>query len=617
MSGICGIWEYGAGEAVALDTMLAALAGCETDLYREAGGRGSVALGWRGGAIGEWNGAERPPRLGAASGLAVASSARLDGRDALCETLGVPRVDGARLPDRALILKSYARWGRACPEHLLGDYAFALWDRKRATLFCARDHVGARPFYYAHVGDRFVFASNLEAVLAAPGVSADLDEVAVATRLSWGMRPLGARTCYREVRRLLPGHALTVERGRLHHRRWWRPEEVTPAPTATDDALAEACLEVLSEAVRDRLRGGRPVGVHLSGGLDSSGVAVLAARELRRQGRPAPSAFAWQPPPDPARSGAAAAEYGAIEAVSRQEALQVVYRPPTASDVVACLRRDGIRHDEPTLIHEEVVQRAASGDGVGVLLSGLGGDEGISFNGRGYYPELLRSGQAPRLWGELRERSRRPVAAFIATAALPLVSPRLALAARRRARGERFFRKKVTFLHSGFARRVRALPLGAGPARAGVRATQVHLLQHERLSRRMECWATSGARHGIEYTYPLLDRRLLEFALGLPPDQYRRGRWSRWLMRRALDSVLPPQVCWNTDKGDPARFESFRHAIADALPVVRGMIEGREGELSRSRYLDLPRLLAELDPERWRARERPVPVLNALRFLDF
>ena len=150
-----------------------------------------------------------------------------------------------------------------------------------------------------------------------------------------------------------------------------------------------------------------------------------------------------------------------------------------------------------------------------------------------------------------------------------------------------------------------------------MRAKQAHRLQHDHLSRRIEAWATSGARHGIEYRYPLLDRRVLEFALGLPPEQYLRGRWSRWVMRRALDPVLPPEVCWNEDKRDPARGEPLRDAIAEALPMVRRAIEDRPAPPSRARYLDLPRLLEHLDPEHWRAGGCRAAVPKALHFLDF
>ena len=615
MSMICGAWNRRAGVVERLDDMLAALPGHEADAKAKWAGA-SMALGWRGRASGE-DGAGQAPRLDAASRLATTASVRLDGRDALCEALDRPHPERSGVPDGALILRAYARWGRACPEHLLGDYAFALWDAERETLFCARDHVGVRPFYYALAGERFVFASDIGAVLAAPGVSGDLDEAAVATRLIYASRPLGARTCYRAVRRLLPGHALSVTRDAVRVHRWWRPEETPSTPNATDDTLAEACLELLSEAVRDRLRGADPVGVHLSGGLDSSGVAALAARELRRQGRPAPPAFTWFPPPDTDHRGSdEPGGSGAVESVRRQEDLQLFScRPPAARDFVAVLRRDGTRGADGA-VFEEIVRRTAAGLGVKVLLSGWGGDEGISFNGRGYYRQLLRSGHLTRLWRELRERSRRPLAAFLAEAVLPAAAPRVARAVRRLRRGTRPFRKNVTFIHPEFARGVRLLPAEERP-RGGVRDVQLHVLQRGLLSDRLEAWVAAGARHGIEYRYPLLDRRVLEFALGLPADQYRRGRWNRWLMRRALDPVLPPEVCWNPSKREQGRFEPGGGAAAEALARIRAMIEEHEGALSRARYLDLPRLLAELDPERRRVKGRRTPVLNALRFLDF
>ena len=546
VSVICGIRGDGWSVAAELEPVLAALPGREADAFGKWADT-AVAFGWRGRTFGEEE--AQSPRFDAASRRAVTASVRLDRRGALCDALGLSRQERAGLPDSALILRSYERWGCACPEHLLGDFAFALWDGKRDLLLCARDHIGTRPFYYAVVGERLVFASDVAAVLAAPGVSGELDERAVATLLTFGARRLGTRTFYRAVRRLPPGHVLSVERGAVHVHRWWRPEEVPPAPAVSDDAFAEECRVILTEAVQDRVRGDRPIGLHLSGGLDSSAVAVLAARELRRQGRPPAPAFAWVPPPA-AGPRAVAGEFGALDPTCRQEGLRLFCRPPEVGDLLAFLRRD-VTREADTGVREEIVRRAAAGQGVEVLLSGWGGDEGISFNGRGYYRQLLRNGRVGKLWRELQQRSRNPFAAFVREAVRPLVPPGVKAAVRT------LRRRNVTFIHPVFARRVPLLP-AEGSSRGGVRDVQVHLLRGGWLSDRMEEWAASGARHGIEYRYPLLDRRVLEFALSLPAEQYRRGRWSRWLMRRALDPVLPREVCWNPSKEDAGRFEQVR-----------------------------------------------------------
>ena len=191
--------------------------------------------------------------------------------------------------DRALIAKAYRRWGADCPRHLLGDYAFAVWDAAKRTLFCARDHAGVRPFYYAETRRGFVFASAIEAVLAGPDVGHELDEFTVGM---WLMRRDAAlpatSTLFQAVRRLPPGHGLVVTNGAVRLQRYWRPEDVPRAAPASDDDYAEEFLALYSRAVKDRLCGPGRIGVHLSGGLDSSSVAVLAARELRRQGRPPP-----------------------------------------------------------------------------------------------------------------------------------------------------------------------------------------------------------------------------------------------------------------------------------------------------------------------------------------
>lgn len=307
MAAICGIREATgrAAERALLDAMLTALA--DYGAERAAWGEGAVGMGWRGVPAADRAGAVESIRRDAAAGLVLVADARLDDRDALCGALGVHGAERTVVGDGDLILRAYRRWGRACPRRLLGDYAFAVWDQRKRLLFCARDHVGARPFYYSSAGGRFVFASAVEAVLAA-GVSNALDEAAVVTHLTTPLLRSDTHTFFAAVRKLPPGHVLTVAAdaagdgtGDLRLERYWQPEHAPLVRPASDDACAEQLLHLYAQAVRDRLRtSGRgrdgDVGVHVSGGLDSSSVAVLATRELRRQGRQPPLAFTWLPP---------------------------------------------------------------------------------------------------------------------------------------------------------------------------------------------------------------------------------------------------------------------------------------------------------------------------------
>ena len=617
MVAIFGVFDSLGGPADGVASMQAVLG--DYGAKSAAWGEGAFGLGCRGKPP-EDGLADLPLHVDRRAGLVLAADARLDDRNKLGDALGVPRSERTCCTDAELIIRAFVRWGRECPRHLVGDYAFVVWDRAQRTLFCARDHIGVRPFYYALIGDQFVFASAVEAVLAAPGVSDVLDETTVATFLA-STTPIDSTcTFFQAVRRLPPGHALTVKavvvrdgavRLRIRTERHWRPEQVPLAQPAADDAHAEQFLHLYTQAVRDRLRGSGPVGAHLSGGLDSSSIAVIAARELRRQGRPPPIAYTWLPPPGEAPPKPEhAQEYALVKAICCQEGLRACYGAPTVKDVFDVLRLDGALPGVHVHMNEYVVQRQAAAEGVRVLLSGWGGDECLSFHGRGYWQQLLLTGRWRQLTAEFRGQDRTALG-FLAHVLLPL----LHLALPRKLRELREGRAHRRWLiDPAFARRAQpaaALQLG----HVGVRRVQLQLLWAGHLCARMEGWAASGARRGIEYRYPLLDRRLLEFALGLPPEQFIRGRWGRWLMRHGLRDVLPLEVLWRRIKVDPARSEPFVDAFVETFPMLLQRLAA--GRPSRAPYIDLPSLLERLDADRFRAQPQSGVMMRALQFLDF
>ena len=553
--------------------------------------------------------------------LAAVADVRFDDREGLCDALDIDRSQCAGLADGELILRGYRRWRQDLPKHLFGDYAFAVWDGRERTLFYARDHIGVKPCYYAATAQGFAFASTVDAVLAAPGVGDALDEAIVAQSLTRSDIGDASRTFFKQVHKLPPGHSITLAVDapssppvpRLE--RHWQPEHAPAVRRASDDGYAEEFLALYEQAVGVRLRGADPVGVHLSGGLDSSSIAVLAARALRQQGRPPPLAFSWLPelgvePP----SEAHAAEYALVDAVCQQEGLRVFHRSPSAVQLLDVLRLDGTRPGVHVHVCEDVVQRCAVEQGVRVLLSGWGGDQGISFNGLGHFAHLLLTGRWAALAAAGRLRGSSPLRT-LATTALPLLHPRLPHELRRLSHSrQRWLRRWL--VDPALARRTAVRPTQM-PRLVGMRRTQLWLLQNGALGERMEGWAASGAQRGIEYRYPLLDRRLLEFALGLPTEQFLRGKWTRWLMRHALRDILPPSICWNRSKRDPARYDAVFNALVEALPLAQCLLEDRTTPPGRAQYIDLPRLLERLDAERFRAQPHTASIHCTLQLLDF
>ena len=612
MNAICGLLGAPAG-LPDLRAMLAALPG-----------RGKDAGEWTDGGIALGGRAEvRDQSPGCLSfdpgaSLTLVGDVRLDDRPALCDALGVPRQERSEIADEALVLRAYSRWGQECPNHLLGDYAFAIWDANAHTFFCARDHMGVRPFYYAYTSSGFAFASAVEAVLAAPGVDADLDEASVAEYLTGIALFSTTRTFFEGVKKLPPGHSLALDApGTARPQppvRHWHPEQAPRLPPASDDGYAEQFLALYSQAVADRLPGSGAIGVHVSGGLDSSSVAVLAARHLQRQGRPPPLAFSWLPDlagrqPEPAH----AKEYALIDAVCATAGLQVRHCAMTPTDITALLRRDGV-FPGSMVGHEDAVQRTAEALGVRVVLSGWGGDEGASFDGRGHLESMLLRGHWRRLAGACRERGIGPWRLLL-NHVLPLIAPGMMLELRRLKRGKPL-RARRGFAEASFRRRMGPRPERI-PRYLDVRRAMLALLDSAHLSARIEGWHANAARHDIEYRYPLLDRRVLEFALGLPPDQFRRGRWNRLLMRHALRTVLPAEVCWHTSKMEPARVDTLLGAQVLALPAIAEELARRATPPSRATYVDMNQLLASLSAARIRAGHRNTQVCNALRFLDW
>jgi asparagine synthase (glutamine-hydrolysing) len=152
----------------------------------------------------------------------ITADARVDGRADLVRALeAAGRTNAAESGDAQLILHAYHAWGDQCVEHLLGDFAFAIWDGRSRRLFCARDHFGVKPFYYAHVQGGFVFSNTLNCVRLHPETDDTLNELSVADFLLFGCHHDPTATTFSRIRRLAPAHALTHDGVMPTTRRYW------------------------------------------------------------------------------------------------------------------------------------------------------------------------------------------------------------------------------------------------------------------------------------------------------------------------------------------------------------------------------------------------------------
>jgi asparagine synthase (glutamine-hydrolysing) len=555
MSGIAGIFNTDGRPAngEALDRMVEALA------HRGPDGRGAwlegpAGLGHRMFHETPESLNERQPCVDQAAQLALTADARIDNREDLIRQLDLTAEDPGLLPDSRLILLAYARWGEDCAERLIGDFAFALWDGRRRSLFCARDPFGIKPFYYGFRNSRFLFASELRGILCLEDVPRELNEEMIASYLALDFEDKEI-TFYQGLFRLPAAHAMRVDRQGLHLRCYWQPDPVRELHLKSDAEYAEAFREVFAEAVRCRLRSAFPVGSMLSGGMDSSSITCMARDLLAREGlgrtlKTFSAIFNRLPQVDERRYINTVIAAGGIE--------------PTLvpMDDLGPLEKylEGQCYEEHPYVGTNYcfhwgLHQQLQAQGVRIALDGHGGDDTVS-HGSFFLTELARSLRVIRFLKECRAygKLRDIPSSVLWRDGLRQVMPRSLLSLWRRARFKRTPQKTGVALPIAPALlklielRERERPIVEGVST--LRQAHARAFCSGVIGFLFEAFDKLAYGHLLVTRYPFYDRRLVEFCLSLPPDQKLGSGWGRMVLRRAMEGILPPEIQWRRDKSD-------------------------------------------------------------------
>jgi asparagine synthase (glutamine-hydrolysing) len=495
--------------------------------------------------------------------------------------------------DTETILHAYEQWGDEAVDHLRGMFAFAIWDSSRRRLLLARDRLGVKPLYWALAGDRLLFGSEIKAILESGLIRAEANEEALPELL--GTRYLsGTETLFRGIHRLQPGHTLTFENGQISIRRYWdipaghRSEE---AARLSKPAVVRRFRDLLEEAVRIRLMADVPLGMFLSGGLDSSAIAALMAKMIDRPLKTFSVAFKQRAfsELDYARQVARAIKADAHEIVIDDQ------------DFFGALPQLIWHEDEP-IAHPSSIPlyfvSALARDHVKVVLTGEGSDELLA--GYGKYPRALANWRAGAAYALVPQRMRR----WMATSVVPNMPGALGRYAARSFLGmprtpeAMFFdnfaaiglRRQVALLAPRFANLATA-ERAYGPSRAffdaaGRRSTTLdRLLYADMKTYLVELLMKQDQMSmaaSIESRVPFLDHRLVEFAAGLPPRMKLRGFTTKWILREAVREILPSEILTRKKMGFPVPFgiwmrgpwkELARDVLLDVRSRQRGIID--------------------------------------------
>lgn len=587
MSGIAGIWNLD-GQPAASERIR-----CMTDAMAHRGPDGAGR--WVEGPVGLGHvmfrtvpeaEEETQPLVSEDGAVVLVMDGRVDNREEMIRALGLPEAF-LRRPDSALVMAGYRRWGADMVKHLLGDFALAVWDARERRLLLARDHFGIRPLYYVHrPGKALAFASEIKALRALGLVSDEPNERKIAEFLLFPVQIEPEMTFFKEVRAVPPAQTLTVEAdGALRSRVYWALDPTREVRFKTDEEYVARFREHFEEAVRCRLRSNAPVGSMLSGGLDSTSIACVAARQLGARGESLHTYSAvFDGIPSCNERPFIEAALGKYPDVMRPEFFDADTSGPLAHNAELTWHLERPNEGINTYLSWPLHQRARE-QGVRVVLDGFDGDTTVS-HGHGYFYELLWSHRWVKLWREVRatvlkmggkERHVRR-AYFKWLKEYVRFRPGVARVLAMLGRGEAARIDSLQFSAMGTAwtgsawRRYfepsfvdAVAPYGTRPeGPEAFRTERAH--HHAKLTRPIMAYGAQlidaqGAAAGIELRMPFFDVRLVEYCLALPGHLKRRNGWGRWIMRRALDGILPPEVQW-------------RHGKANLAPgYIRGLQE--------------------------------------------
>jgi asparagine synthase (glutamine-hydrolysing) len=480
--------------------------------------------------------------------------------------------------DTETIVHAYEQWGDDCVERFRGMFAFAVWDAPRRRLLLARDRLGVKPLYWAWAGDRLLFASEIKAILESGLVAARVDETVLPEVLATRATS-GDATLFRGIRKLMPGHVLVFAGGEVRLRRYWDvPDPAEPAPKAATRTRAEDATEfrrLLDESVRIRLMSDVPLGVFLSGGIDSSAIAGLMARQIGRPLQTFSVAFEDRACNELAYARQVATAIGA-------ENHEVIVGERDFFDALPRL----IWHEDEPIAHPSSVPlffvSALARRHVKVVLTGEGSDELLA--GYGRYPRALLNWRLGRLWsaavpaplrralagatthlpGSAGRYARR---SFLGVEHLPdltffdnfaavnlgrqrqLLSPRLQPFVRR----EHAYRELMAVFNH---------PAPTRPLLDRLLYTDLKTYLVELLMKQDQMSMAAS----IESRVPFLDHHLVEFACRLPPDRKLSGFTTKRILRDAIADVVPPAILNRPKAGFPVPFgrwlQSGWHTVA-------------------------------------------------------
>lgn len=492
---------------------------------------------------------EQTPYTHIPSGISLASWVRLDNRQELADKLGIPRAELEQISDPELIVHSYLKWQEGCLSHLVGDFSFVLYDAKRQTIFCGRDHMGARPFYYFLSESLFVCATSLSGLQGLESVPLQIEQqwlVDYLTHLSMSFE----KTPYRDIQKLPPAHSLTIGPHQETLQHYFQLGMEAPLILKDSRDYVEAYREQLETAIKCRLQSDYPLGAELSGGIDSSTITAYAAK-FQASGLDNFHAFAF------ARSELEPQYILSVSQAWRLPYTHIITNISAEHEKLnnRALSLLGYPVEHRNATFHEPFYKLAETFNIRTLLSGFGGDEFVTtLHGNMVALELLMQHRYGELY-HLLPGNRL----FRFLRLVQLLRKKIQTRNFKQAEyNPEFFKAwsqhwPLQLVRQPLVERYDLQRRYFDTARFDAGYTDLKRFTLEQrwkpfVSTRMENCSLMAAGRKIDYRWPLLDVRLVNLFLRIPSQEHYFRGMGRYLHRRAIAGTVPDLVTWKKGK---------------------------------------------------------------------
>jgi asparagine synthase (glutamine-hydrolysing) len=482
-----------------------------------------------------------------AGDLVLTADAHIDNRDELYSLLNLDKHQLQHEADSYLILKAYQKWGEECVEHLEGEFAFALWNKVSKTLFMAADQVGFRPLFYYNGPEAFIFCSEIKGVVAAKTTPDYFNEEHLIDYHFRQSDP--AQTYNKEVFALCGGNTLTLRNNHIEIKKYWTLENRGRYHFTRDDDWIDCMRDLMYRAVEKRLNPDVPVGVTLSGGLDSGSVACILSELLTKKNKPL---YAF--------SSVLPLNHGGVE-VDERKYIEIINRhcPNIIQTFVEAPGVGPFDHIEDAFIKDEGIPNAffymdqallvaAQKKNIRSLFTGFGGDFWVSWNGNLVIHQLVSQGEYKIAWALLKQFSlNNNNINILKVIKSDYIVYTQAWKQLRKLKPKKKvnWQKQTTLKPELVAKYEHLLDIKTMPDQ------RMHMkmqLEQGRIARFNGMFANRNAYYGMGTCDVLFDKNLMEFLMEAPVHLFNKNGWKRSLIRHAMEGVLPAEIQWRRDK---------------------------------------------------------------------